>query len=152
VRAKERPAGETGKENPADRPQGDKPQGDKPQGDKPQGDRPPAATEGITGTSGASLDHMALIQELGRECFESARKELEQKQGAEFDHCYVGMAIGAHMKLNDQMTVFARHASGDLKNTITEGQRTVRTHLDHAKELAKKLMDGAGKSRAETGK
>jgi predicted outer membrane protein len=98
---------------------------------------PPAGAARATGASG--LDHVALLQELGNQCLQSARKELESKSGAEFDRCYTGMAIGAHMKVNDQLTVFQRHASADLRNAMAEGQKTVQMHLEHAKQLAKKL-------------
>jgi predicted outer membrane protein len=85
------------------------------------------------------LDHVALLKELGRECLASSREALEQKQGAEFDRCYVGMAIGAHMKANDAMTVFQRHASTDLAIEIGKAQRMVASHLEQAKALGKRL-------------
>jgi predicted outer membrane protein len=91
-------------------------------------------------SSGAGhVDHVALLQDLGRQCLETARKELDQKQGAEFDRCYMGMAIGAHMKANDEMIVFQKHASSQLRSVIADGQPTVAAHLQHAKDLARKL-------------
>ena len=86
------------------------------------------------------LDHIALLQDLGNQCLASAKKELDQKQGADFDRCFMGMALGAHMKVNDMLTVFQRHASAnDFKDTLRSGQQTVAAHLQHAKELVKKL-------------
>jgi predicted outer membrane protein len=89
------------------------------------------------------LDHLALLHELGEQCLTSATKELQQKQGAEFDLCFVGMAIGGHMQTNDAMTVFQRHASSELSGVIGEGQKAVQAHLTQAKELAKKLQAAA---------
>ena len=103
-----------------------------------------AAAEG----TGGSIDHVALFQELGKQCLDSSRKEIESKSGAEFDKCYVGMAVGAHMKTNDMLTVFQRHASSDLKFVLAEGQKTVQAHLQHAKELCKNLE---GKAHASGG-
>ena len=94
---------------------------------------------GTPSTSGGGLDHVALFQELGQQCLDSSRKELESKSGAEFDKCYVGMALGGHMKTNDMLTVFQRHASSDLKSVLAEGQKTVQAHLQHAKDLCKSL-------------
>jgi predicted outer membrane protein len=114
-------------------------------------ERTPAAgqpQEGASRTTGVGttdrpsmqqLDHVALLKELGRECLASSREALEQKQGADFDRCYVGMALGAHMKANDAMTVFQRHASADLAIEIGKAQRMVASHLEQAKGLAKRL-------------
>lgn len=98
------------------------------------------STAGTTGlASMQQLDHIALLKELGRECLASSRAALEGKQGAEFDRCYVGMALGAHMKANDAMTVFQRHASSNLAIEIGKSQRMVASHLEEAKGLAKRL-------------
>ena len=91
----------------------------------------------------SGLDHVALLRELGIQCLLSARTELESKQGAEFEQCYVGMMIGGHFKVNDQMTVFQRHASPEFKSALAEGQKTVQMHLDEAKQLVKRLQAGA---------
>jgi predicted outer membrane protein len=106
-------------------------------------DRAPEGRVREAGFSGGELDHAALIQELGKQCLDTARRELEQKSGAEFDRCFVGMMIGDHMKANDMLTVFQRHASSDLASVFSEGQTTVKMHLDHAKEIAHRLEGGA---------
>ncbi len=98
--------------------------------------------------TGGEFDHVALIQELGRECLGTARKELEKKSGAEFDRCYMGMMVGAHMKAKDMLTVFQRHASSRLDPVLAEGQKTIATHLQRAKDLSEKLQDD---SRTEVG-
>lgn len=90
-------------------------------------------------SGGDNFDHAALIQELGRQSLESARKELEQKSGYDFDRAYMDMMVAEHMKGNDMLTVFQRHASGELKTAFAEGQRTVAMHLEHAKDICKKL-------------
>jgi hypothetical protein len=52
----------------------------------------------------------------------------------------MGMMLGGHMKANDMLTVFQRHASSsELKSLFADGQSTVVAHLRHAKELVKKL-------------
>lgn len=136
-----------------DRP-GDTPvAGEKPgtQQEKPAGQ--PQEASAPKQPAAGDLNYVALIQELGKQCLDSSRKELEQKQGAEFDRCYMAMAVGAHMHANDALTVFQRHASGQLKTAISEAQKVVATHLEHAKRLSKKLESGAMKpAEAKEGK
>lgn len=95
------------------------------------------------------LDHVALLQELGQECRMSARQLLESKQGAEFDKCFMDMMVGAHMKMDDMLTVFDRHASGELKSVIDQAQGKVQSHLQKAQDIAKKVGD---KSSGQSGR
>jgi putative membrane protein len=95
------------------------------------------------------FDHVALIKELGEQCLSSAKRELESKSGAEFDRCYMGMMVGEHSKVNDMLTVFQRHASGELKNVLAEGQKTVQAHLQHARSLKEKV-DGKSEPQGAT--
>jgi predicted outer membrane protein len=88
---------------------------------------------------GGPIDFVALKQELAAECLRSARAELESKEGAEFDECYVGMAIGQHMHAIDAMTVFARHSSPEFAAALNTGLETTKQHLAHAKDLMKQL-------------
>jgi len=80
-----------------------------------------------------------LIEELGQQCFESARKELQDHTAADFDRCFVGMAYGGHMKANDMLVVFQRHATGDFKQKLDAARSTVSMHMDQAKELMRKF-------------
>ena len=93
------------------------------------------------------LNVVALKRELGQECLKSAKAMLEKKQGADFDKCYVGMQVAAHMQMLDTLKVFGRHASGDLASVIKEGTPVVEGHLDHAIDLMEK-WDKKGTSAA----
>lgn len=117
---------------------GEKPAGERPAGEHPTG-RDAADASGMRHTAGV-LDHAALAQELGRKHLESAKKMLDEKQGAEFDQCYIGMQIGAHACVLDELEVYANHASPELRAVFTEAQQTVRAHLDRAKQIGKDLM------------
>src|SRR6185312_13484256 len=61
---------------------------------------------------------LGLKREIADQCLASAHRELDSKSGKEFDECYIGMQIGAHMYVVDAMTVFQRHASPELKQAI----------------------------------
>jgi len=103
----------------------------------------PGAAELRAGRGPAGgTDFVSLKRELGQQCLQSAQRELGSKQGAEFDKCYIGMQIGAHQHAVDALTVFRRHASDQLGRTIDEGLPVVQAHLEHAKQLMKRLESG----------
>lgn len=92
---------------------------------------------------GGQLDFVAIKREIGQQCLQSARKELQAKEGAEFDMCFMGMQIMGHMHALDTMKVFKQHASPELAQTLDEGIRTATAHLEHAKEIGKQLHNQA---------
>jgi len=111
-----------------------------PKGEHPAGDRDaqPKDASGIR-AAGASFDHERLTRDLGRKCLESATALLTEKQGADFDRCYMGMQLGAHIKAVDTIEVFRNYASPGLRPTLDEGLQTVQMHLEHVKSLVKQI-------------
>ena len=99
-----------------------------------------ASSSRIMGSTG-SIDHERLIRDLGKKCLESHSKMLQEKQGADFDRCYMGMQVGAHVDAIDKIEVFRNHASPALRPALDEALPVVQQHLQHAKELAKKTDD-----------
>jgi predicted outer membrane protein len=89
------------------------------------------------------IDHQRMIRELGQKCLASTTKMLEEKQGAEFDRCFMGMQVGAHVKAVDTIEVFRNYASPSLRPTLEDGLKTVQAHLTHAKDLAKRTDTAA---------
>jgi predicted outer membrane protein len=85
------------------------------------------------------LDLVALKHQLGEQCRQSASRELQQKSGAEFDKCYIGMQIGMHMQMLDTLKVFSRYASPELDQLIEKGEETTQSHLEHAKKIIASL-------------
>src|SRR5262249_27438305 len=85
-----------------------------------------------------------LSHEMADECLASVNKELGNKSGDEFDECYIGMQIGAHMHMIDELKVLERHASPSLQSILKEGRETAEKHLAKAKEI-KKSMDSDSK-------
>jgi predicted outer membrane protein len=104
----------------------------------PLGARPADASGVRTLGNLGGLDHERLIRDLGRQCLQSHTQILQEKQGAEFDKCFMGMQVGAHVKAVDTLTVFQNYASDALRPTLAEGLTTVQSHLQHAKDLAKR--------------
>lgn len=85
------------------------------------------------------LNLVRLKQQLGQQCLASAERELEQKDGAEFDKCYIGMQIAKHMEMLDTLRVFSRYASPQLDELIEQAEPTTQDHLEHAMHLIKQL-------------
>jgi len=113
------------------------------QADRPSGNV--TTTYKLDASAGQSggLNLANLKQELGAQCLQSKRRELEQKQGAEFDMCFIGMQIGDHMMVLDELQVFQNHASPEFRSKLAEAQQTVQHHLDQAKQIAKSQMASA---------
>jgi len=70
---------------------------------------------------------------------EMARQELESKEGADFDKCYIGSQIAAHMQASAALDVMSQQASGELKQLASQAKQTVDNHLEQAKQIAQQL-------------
>jgi predicted outer membrane protein len=104
-------------------------------------------TLGATGrpAGNAAVQQIASIeQKIKEQCKQSAKEELSQKSGAEFDKCYVGYSIGAHMQAVAALEVLGQQSQGQLAQVAQQAQPTVQKHLDHAKQLMKELEGQAG--------
>jgi predicted outer membrane protein len=128
-----------GRDKPGTDPKGTDPKADKPGADPlPPGRREGIPADASTGRgTGLTLDHERLARDLGRKCLESSTALLNEKQGADFDRCFMGMQVGAHVKAVDMLEVYRTYASESLRPTLEEGLKTVQMHLQHAKDLAK---------------
>ncbi len=77
--------------------------------------------------------------EVADQCLADARKELNSKESNKFDECFVGMQIACHMKMHSELTVFERHASGNLQTALSTAQQTTDKHLEELKGMMEKL-------------
>lgn len=93
----------------------------------------------MAGNRGGQLNLVRLKQQLGQQCLASSQRELEEKEGDEFDKCFIGLQIASHMKMVDTLKVFSRYASPEFDQTIEDIEQTTQDHLAHAKELIKQL-------------
>jgi len=102
-------------------------------GDNP---RPAAATA----QAGDPLDQLLQIRaEIADACRATAERELNSKSGGEFDECFMGMQIGMHMHVVDELKVLERHASPELQQVLRQEKQTAEKHLERAKVIAKNL-------------
>jgi len=91
-----------------------------------------------------------ILDEVHQQCQQSKIRELSQKSGQQFDMAYMGIMVGAHMKMLDTLTVFNRHASAELQPILQEGIQTTQQHLAHAKEIHQRVEQGQNRSTAST--
>lgn len=82
-----------------------------------------------------SFDHSSLIRDLGKKCQETAMKALQDKNGAEFDQCFMQMQVAGHEKAVGALEVFRKYASGELQPILDRGTSTMQAHLEHSKAV-----------------
>lgn len=91
------------------------------------------------GQSGALHQLAQIERQIGEHCKQALKEELQSKTGADFDKCYVGAMIGAHMQALSALEVIGQQTQGQLAEVAQQAQPIVQQHLDHAKQLAKQL-------------
>jgi predicted outer membrane protein len=102
------------------------------------------------GMMSPALSQLAGIeQKIGDHCKQALREELQQKSGAEFDQCYLGAQVGAHMQMLSALEVIAQENTGQLKQIADEARPIVQKHLDKAKDLMKQEKGEPGTARAQ---
>jgi len=90
--------------------------------------------------AGDPMEQMLQIKaEIADACRASTEKELSSKSGAEFDQCFMGMQVGKHMYLVDELKVLERHASPELQQVLRQERQTTEKHLERGKAIIKNL-------------
>jgi predicted outer membrane protein len=93
------------------------------------------------------FDAIALHQEIAQQCLKDTKEMLSEKEDSKFDQCFVGMQLARHAAMKTQLTVFQRHATGELKDIITQGLETTKKHFKTAENLMEQLAESdLGKS------
>ncbi|TWT85360.1 hypothetical protein Pla123a_01670 [Posidoniimonas polymericola] len=74
------------------------------------------------------------------------KRELSEKQGLEFDRCFVNQQIGAHMWMHSELKAIQDLGPSSFTSIVQESEQQVKSHLDAAKKLAKKLESDSQRS------
>ena len=85
------------------------------------------------------MPHLQLQREVTERCLANAERELEDKEGSEFDMAFMGMQIVAHNRMLALLEASRDRASPQLARLIEEGIDTTEQHLDHAREIVETL-------------
>lgn len=103
------------------------------------------------GIQSSALSRVGDIErKAGQQCQQMVRAKLEEKPEGEFDQCYVGAQIGAHIHLLAALEVIGQQTTGDLQQVAQEAQPIVESHLQHAEQLAKQLMNESAQASRES--
>jgi putative membrane protein len=98
------------------------------------------STTDRTADKNSAVDQLlAMERQITERCTQMAREELEQKQGAEFDKCYMTAQIGGHMHMLAALEVIQQQGPEQLQQIAQQAQPQVQKHLDHAKQIVKQL-------------
>lgn len=95
--------------------------------------------QGPTNGSPAGVDMMQLQREIAQQCIVDSKEKLQNKKGADFDKCYVGMQIAKHAAMHTKLTVMLRHTSADMQQLVSEAIQTTDHHLKAAESLMEKI-------------
>jgi putative membrane protein len=92
-----------------------------------------------TGGNSAVDQLLALDRQIVERCSQMAKDELQQKQGAEFDKCFIGAQIGNHMQSLAALEVLQQQGPEQIQQIAQQAQPVVQQHLEHAKQIMQKL-------------
>jgi predicted outer membrane protein len=117
---------------------------------QPDRDADQGVTAGrTTGQQSGAINQLIEIErQIAQRHKEAVREELQQKQGAEFDKCYIGGQIAGHMHMLAALEVIEQQGPDQLRQIAQQAQPDVQQHLEHAKRLMKQL-EGAGTTRSQ---
>jgi predicted outer membrane protein len=101
------------------------------------------AANRANGANSAVDQLLAMEKQIVERCTQSAKEELQQKQGVEFDKCYMGSQIGGHMQMLAALEVIQQQGPEPLQKLAQQAQPQVQKHLDQAKQIMQQL-EGAG--------
>lgn len=91
------------------------------------------------GTRSGKASWVAIHQQMSEKCLAAAKQELSEKDGAEFDKCFIGMQLAAHQKTIIADEVFANYVSDESQKKLEKCKATATKHLEAAKAIHKEL-------------
>jgi uncharacterized protein (DUF305 family) len=91
------------------------------------------------GPAGEQLQMFELVREIKQECLNLTQAELGKQQGANFDKCFVGQQLVAHLGMLAELRASQRHVSGELQPVIQEGIQMTEQHLAQARSIMEQL-------------
>jgi len=110
----------------------------------PFGSRPTGA-QAAAQPRPAGFDVVGLKRQLSKQCLATFKEEFGNLEGRQFDTCYMGHQMAAHLHMLDTLKVFKQHASPELADLIAQGIETTEDHLMHARKMMKEL-DGTAET------
>jgi predicted outer membrane protein len=91
------------------------------------------------GAHAAANQFVKIMEEVAQQTQQSLTRELSQKEGVQFDRCYLHAQIFGHTWVVNALTVFEQNSSSALQPILQEGLQTAQQHLTHAKALLMRI-------------
>ena len=82
---------------------------------------------------------MTLKREIDSQLLTLIEQKLGQKQGQDFDRCFMQGQVAAHMHMIATLEAARNQASAQLKPILDEGLAVAQKHLSEAESLTQKL-------------
>lgn len=83
---------------------------------------------------------LSLKEEIAQECLANGKKELESKQGADADKCFIGAQVVKHGDMVSTLTVMQRRAQdSQFKEMLGSALQKTQQHLEMGKTIMKEL-------------
>ncbi len=98
-----------------------------------------AGKNGHMDQRGGARQFVQLQKQIHAQCLQSMTQELSQKQGAQFDKCYINGQVATHMAMVDHLAVFSKSGGENLQTLCQEGLQTTQQHLQLARQIANRL-------------
>jgi predicted outer membrane protein len=108
-----------------------------------------AQTPGTPPTSSESTE-LQMAKAVKQQCLQLTKQDLSEKQGADFDKCYIGQQIGAHIGMLAELRGSKNFANPQLQQVIQEGEKMAEMHLAEAKRIIQKLDKPESTARSAT--
>ena len=100
----------------------------------------------------AGINMKQLKKEMSQQCLATLTAELEKKSGPEFDRCFMGQQLFAHLAMWDALKVFEKHASPEFQQTLASAQHKTEQHLQEARRILKDLESNAPRTASRPAK
>lgn len=88
---------------------------------------------------GGQLDWLSIHKQIADQCLTTVKTELSKKSSHDFDECFMGQQIGAHIAVVDKLKVLRNYASSDLQQKLDKELETAQHHLQMAQQIEHKL-------------
>lgn len=111
----------------------------------PQG-QPGQAGQARAGSQSLTDQMLAFEKDKAQHCLSMTKQMLQEHKGADFDKAFIGQQISMHTNMLATLKAAEGKVSDELGEVLSQGQETTQQHLQHAKELMKRL-DSAGARR-----
>jgi len=98
-----------------------------------------AAQSTLAMAGGADHQLLNIEREAKQQCLALTEDELQRQRGEEFDKCYLGQQLGAHIQMLAVLQTAERHVSPELQRIVEQQRQTAEQHLRHVRQLQQEL-------------